>query len=50
MQGRKIISNGKIYLPDIKLQNLIWEPLQFSWDIVLALANKKSAKQTNIVV
>lgn len=50
MQGQKIISNGKIYLPDIKPQKLICQPLQFTWDIVLAQANKKSAKQTNIFV
>lgn len=50
MQGRKIISNGKIYLPDIKTQKLICWPLQFTRDIVLALANKKPAKQTNIFV
>lgn len=48
MQGQKIISNGKIYLPDIKPQKLICQTLQFIWGIVLALANKKSAKQTNI--
>lgn len=50
MQGRKIISNGKIYLPDIKPQTLVCQPLQFTWDMVLALANKKSAKQTKIFV
>lgn len=42
MQGRKIISNGKIYLPDIKPQKLICQPLQFTWDIVLALAKKRN--------
>lgn len=50
MQGRKIISNGKIFLPDIKPQKLICWSLQFTRDIVLALASKKSAKQTNIFV
>lgn len=44
MQGRKIISNGKIYLPDIKPQKLICQALQFTWDIVLALAKKEISK------
>lgn len=47
---KKLVTVRFIYLPDIQTQKLICQLLKFTWDIVLSLANQKSAKHTHIFV